>query len=191
MSSRLKPKVPRDRRPMSLKGFKLSAVAALALIAALALGTSTAQAADVTIGTGNCANAGGQVTVPAGSSIIIRYRDFENNRGMLEDYLQAQQTMLSLNGGPVIDLSDSYAAPAFAPVLAHQGFWYAEILYPAGTLANAGDSLTWTIVVGVSRTFAEEFNGPVGFSFGETPGPPFITVPGDVYYEATCTVTAA
>jgi hypothetical protein len=175
----------RRRHPTPLR-FKLFVASALSVVVALAVGASAAQAADVTVGVGACAEAGG-VTVPAGSTIIARFRDFEVNRGVATDYLEAQQTLLSVNGGPAIDISDSYGGPTQLP----NGEWYVQALYPTGvTLANAGDSMTMTVVVSFSRVFAEEVNGPVGFSLGFSPGPPFITVPGQIYFTATCTVTA-
>lgn len=165
---------------------KLAITSTFALLAALSVGVSSAQAADVTVGIGACADAGGQA-VPAGSTIIARFRDFEVNRGVATNYLQAQQTLLSLNGGPAVDISDSYSQPAQLP----DGEWFVQALYPTGiTLVNVGDSLTMTVVVTFSRLFAEPVNGPVGFSLGFSPGPPFITVPGQIYFTATCTVTA-
>ena len=176
----------RRRHPTPLR-FKLLVASALSVLAALAVGASAAQAADVTVGVGACAGAGG-VTVPAGSTIIARFRDSEVNRGVATNYLHAQQTQLSLNGGPPIDISGSYSQPTQLS----DGEWAVTALYPTGiTLVNAGGSLTMTIVVSFSRTFAETVNGPVGFSLGFDPGPPFITEPGQIYFTATCTVMAA
>jgi len=114
----------------------------LALIAALAVGASTAQAADVTVGLGGCDQQGGQVTVPAGSTITARGRIFDITREVLTNYLPAQQTTLSVNG-VVVDLTDSYTPPAKGAA----GVWFTDALDSTGiTLANAGDSVTMTLV---------------------------------------------
>jgi hypothetical protein len=174
------------RRHLTPLRFKLVAAFALSVVAALAIGASAAQAADVTVPIGACAREGG-VTVPAGSTIIARFRDSEVNRGVVTNYLQAQQTLISLNGGPAIDISDSYSQPAQLS----DGEWYVQVLYPTEiTLTNPGDTLSMMVVVSFSRVFAETFNGPVGFSSEFNPGPPVITAPGQVYFTATCTVTA-
>lgn len=153
----------------------------LALIAALAVGASTAQAADVTVGIGGCAQQGGQVTVPAGSTITARARFFDATRGVLTEYLRAQQTTFSVNGA-IVDLTHSYTPPAQNA----DGFWFTDFLDPTGiTLANAGDSLTMTVVATISHPFAEEF-----VSLGAEPGSVFFSGPG-LYFTATCTVTAA
>ena len=86
---------------------KVISTLVLACTAALALGASAAKAADVTVGLGRCAFLqGGQTTVPAGSTIIARLRNGEVNRGMVENFIHAQRTTLSLNGGSPIDISE-------------------------------------------------------------------------------------
>jgi hypothetical protein len=170
---------------------KLTVMSVLAVLAALALGVSSAQAADVTVGLGACAfQQGGQTTVPAGSTITVRLRVFEFNPGMVRDLVQAQQTTFSLNGGAPIDLSNDYSPPmSFGAGTS----WFAQILYPTGvTLATAGDSLTVTFTVTVSRNFVEEFNGPLSFSDDGTPNPthPVFNAAGDLYETGTCTITA-
>jgi hypothetical protein len=168
---------------------RLTLASVLVVMAALTVGISAAQAADVSVGLGRCAFLeGGQTTVPAGSTIVVRLRTFEVNRGMVENFLQAQQTTFSLNGGQPIDVSDLYVSPE--PVIG--GGWSAAILYPTGiTLAHAGDSLTVAFFVTVTRNLAETQNGPLSFSEGAAPGPPVFTPAGAVYATGTCTITAA
>jgi hypothetical protein len=177
---------PERRLSMSMK---LALVGTCALLAALAVGVLSAQAADVTVGLGACFfQQGGQTTVPAGSTITLRLRNFEANRGMVRDYVQAQQTTFSLNGGAPIDLSGDYSAPAFL-----NGLWFTETTYATGvTLASAGNSLTVDFAVTLSRNFVEQFNGPMTFA---DDGSPIVTHPilnpsGSVYEGGTCTITA-
>jgi hypothetical protein len=166
----------------------LTAVATTALAAGLlAVSATPAIAADTTISTGTCVLvSGGQVTVPAGSTIFVRYGDADVSRGMVTDWLQAQTTTLTLNGGVPIDVSGLFGPPTQRPA----GDWVSVLSYPTGiTLTNPGDSLTFTVTTTLSHLFAEEFNGPVGFEAGYEPGPPFFSGPG-VYFTGTCTVTA-
>jgi hypothetical protein len=155
---------------------------------ALALTAASASAADVTLGAGSCFFAGGgKITEPAGSTITIRFGDSEVNRGMLEDFLHAQSTTLTLNGGSPIDVSSIFGPPTQEA----NGTWQSTWTYPTGiTLANAGDTLTFTITVTFSHVIAEETNGPVGLGLGFPPGPPIFSAPG-VYFAGSCTVTAA
>ena len=163
------------------------AVSALAAAAGLAFGTASARAADVNVNLFGCVQQGGQRSVPAGSTIAIRIRNNEVNLGVLTHFLNAQTTTLSLDGGPLIDITGVWDSPA--PV--GDGSWTSLLTYPTGiTLANAGDSVTATAIVSFSRRFAEVFNGPVGFAAGYSPGPPVFTDPGVVYFTDTCTITA-
>jgi hypothetical protein len=111
----------------------------------------------------------------------------EVNRGMLQSFLNAQNTTLSVNGGPPVNVNSLYGPMFQNP----DGTWQVVLTYPTGiTLANPGDSMTVTENVTVDRQVAEELNGPVGFAdFGFFPGPPLLSGPG-LYASATCTVTA-
>jgi hypothetical protein len=70
------------------------------------------------------------------------------------------------------------------------GTWLSTWVYPTGiTLANPGDTLTFTVTTTLSHLFAEETNGPVGFGLGFLPGLPIFSGPG-VYFTGSCTITA-
>jgi hypothetical protein len=167
-----------------MKRLLLTAVATVALATAMLMtGVTPASAADVTI---NAAGCGGHVTVPAGSTITVRFSDGEVTRGMLTDWLQAQTTTLTVNGGAPIDVSSLYSAPIQRP----RGDWFSFLTYPTGiTLANPGDSMTFTVTATLSHLFAEVFNGPLAFELGFEPGPPTFSGPG-IFATGTCTVTA-
>jgi hypothetical protein len=141
----------------------------------------------VTLPAGHCFFAGGgQISEPAGSTITVSFADDEVNLGVLQNFLQMQTTTLTINGGTPIDVSSRYGAPTQEP----NGAWRSTWTYPTGiTLANPGDAMTFTITSKLSRLFAEETNGPVGFSLGFLPGPPIFT-PAGIYFTGTCTVTA-
>jgi hypothetical protein len=105
---------------------------------------------------------------------------------MLQDFLAAQTTTLTLSGGAPIGVSSLYETPSQAS----NGAWVSRWTYPTGiTLAQPGDTLTFTITITLWHLFAEETNGPVGATFGFAPGPPTFSGPG-VYFTGSCTVTA-
>jgi hypothetical protein len=94
------------------KSILLLASVALALTVGLAIGVAPAAAADVTLPAGHCFFAGGgQITEPAGSTITITFADAEVNLGMLEDFLGAETTALTLNGGAPVDVSALFGPP--------------------------------------------------------------------------------
>jgi hypothetical protein len=159
-----------------------------AVAAALAVGAGTAKAADVVVRFGRCVGSGnGQATVPAGSTISIITGLLEVNRGVLRNFLNAQTTTLSVNGGQPVNVNSLYGPMFQNP----DGTWQVVLTYPTGvTLANPGDSMTVTETLTLDRQVAEVLNGPVGFAdYGFNPGAPLFSGPG-FYAAATCTVTA-
>jgi hypothetical protein len=147
----------------------LEAATALAVLM-LAVGATPASAADTTVGTAACVlGMGGHGTVPAGSTITVRYGNAEVNRGMLTDWLGAQTTTLALNGAVPIDVSNLYSAPTQRP---RGDFvdWVSSWNYPTGiTLASPGDSMTFTVTSALSHLFAEVFNGPLASNWDTSP----------------------
>lgn len=150
-------------------------VAAMAVAAVLA---SSAAAADSVVGAANCLLAnGGQVTRPAGSTIVVRNGFSTKTYGLDADFLNAQATSLSVDGGPAIDISGLYGKPTQQA----DGSWRTDAYYPTGvTLANPGDTMTFTISMSVSHVIAD---------VGPEPGKPLFGGPG-VIFSGTCTVTA-
>lgn len=165
-----------------MRRLTLVAVAMTATVAVFAVGQ--ASAADVNVGAGGCIlTNGGHVTRPAGSTITIRWGVFETNKGIAMSYLTAQSTSISVNGGEPVDVSGSYGAPTLQP----DGTWTTAVSYPTGvTLANPGDTFTFSITVSLDHSLAEVTNGLDGF----TPGPPIFWPEGSTYISGTCTVTA-
>jgi hypothetical protein len=79
---------------------------------------------------------GGQATVPAGSAVSARVGWSGNNRGRVQDFLNAQTTTADVNGTPIANASEMWG-----PIqngVAYFSFWRA----PVGTLASPGDSVT-------------------------------------------------
>ena len=171
--------------------FAALAVALAALGAALLGGKVSVARADsvVTVPSFFCA-AGSHVAYrPAGSTIVIRSRYAEPTLGTLTNFIAAQTTTLSINGGAAIDGTNLYSAPFFVPDFAgtSNGVWEAGFDTPTGiTLTNPGDSLTFHVRLAVSRPVAEVLN-PADGGPAEKPG---IIGPGTVI-DGDCTVIAA
>ena len=109
--------------------FAALAVALAALGAALLGGKVSVARADsvVTVPSFFCA-AGSHVAYrPAGSTIVIRSRYAEQTLGTLTNFIAAQTTTLSINGGAAIDGTNLYSAPFFVPDFAgtSNGVWEA------------------------------------------------------------------
>ena len=129
------------------------------LFAVAALGVPASASADgtSTVGAYGCFLAGGQVTRPAGTEIVARFGWAATNFGLVHDFLQAQTTTLSVNGGTPVDVSDRYGAPAGS-----QGDVGAFVNVPTGVVLSAGQSMTFEYVVSVSHLIfdGESFGGP-------------------------------
>jgi plastocyanin len=79
--------------------------------------------------------------------------------------------------GPTVDVSGQYGAPTQQA----DGSWVSYGFYPTGvTLANVGDTMTFTITISVSHRIADVTSEP---------GVPLFGGPG-VVLGGTCTVTA-
>jgi hypothetical protein len=148
-----------------------------ALVGALSP-AATATAADTTVSLGNCVFAnGGQVTRPAGSTIVARVAFATKTYGLNVNFLNAQTTAISVNGGPSQDVSSLYGAPTGQ---AADG-WLTSLMYPTGvTLASPGDSMTFRVTLSLAHLFSDVIADG---------GHPLFGGPG-LALDATCTVTA-
>lgn len=121
---------------------------------------------------------GGQVNRPAGALIQISQAWQTKNRGLLEVYLQAQTTTVSVNGGEVIDLSDAYSAPTELTDV-----FSSRASYDTGIALAAGESMSFVFVIELSHRLHDGFT----FAEEETHRPLFFG-PGEAF-EFVCTVT--
>ena len=144
------------------------------------IAASAAKAADVNVNPFICqAFQGGQLTVAAGSTIVIRQGAAEQTRGILTSYLNSQTTTISVNG-TTADVSGAWPAPTQRPT----GDWASFVTYPTGiTLAAAGDSLSVVWTTTFDHVVPEVFNPAAGGSPGK---PAFNLNP----VSFACTVTA-
>jgi hypothetical protein len=171
----------RRREGIQGTGRAVKAVLLLAICAVSAgIAASAAQAADVNVNPFICNDfQGGNLTVPAGSTITIRQGVSEQTLGILLSYLTAQTTTITVNG-TTVDVSDAWPTPERRP----QGDWASFITSPTGITLGAGQSLTVVWVTTLAHVVPEVFNPAAG---GE-PGQPLFNA-GSVTY--ACTVTAS
>jgi hypothetical protein len=113
---------------------------------------------------------GGQVTRPAGTEIVVRQGWVTATRSQSLDFVHAQQTTVSVNGGSTVDLSRDWTTPRSVD----QG-WRTDVFYPTGIVLGPGQSLTFHFVISLRHRVFD------GFSYG---GPGAIV-------DSTCTVTGA
>jgi hypothetical protein len=133
-------------------------------------------AAQTELGAFNCiATNSGHVTVPAGSTIVIRQGlGAPNPSGILTDFINAQTTTASVNDAQMADVSDQWEAPVQQP----DGSFRVVVRVPTGvTLANPGDQMRFTFAIVVTHTV------------GGPPGKGSMFAPG-LLFGGTCTVTA-
>jgi hypothetical protein len=140
----------------------IAAVFVVGLIAAVA----PASAATTVVNPFQCASAGGAVSRPAGSTIVIRQGLAEDTRGGLTALLNAQATTISLNGGTAVDLTDKWSAPASTG----DDGWLTTVEYPTGITLAAGQSLTFVFTVSLAHRVPEVRIPPLG---GEPAKPEF------------------
>ena len=158
--------------------------------AAVLLGSTSAagrarqstDASPVQVGSFACLASGGQRSVPAGSTIIIRQIIGEQTLGVLQSFLHDETAIVSVNGNLMFDASNQFSAPSHDP----DGFWRTTMLVPSGvTLAQPGDQMRFTFALVIDGVVPDVFNPAAG---GE-PGRPIPDGPG-FSFGGTCTVTA-
>ena len=129
-----------------------------------------------------CDAQGGQRTVPAGSRIVLLLAWGAKNQGLVQQFLQAQTTTISLDGAAFIDLSDSYSAIEPDP---QEPRFITRIRYDTGVTLAAGESLQVDGMVAVSHVVA---SGEMFFD--ETTRQPILFRP-DEPLAFSCRITAS
>ena len=146
------------------------------MAAVTAFGVSTAGAGTpVEVSLVGCYyNGGGHATVPAGSDVTVRFGWGESNRGRVENFLNAQTTSADVDGVPVAG-----ASSLWGPIQNNVTFWRTF----AGSLNNAGDSVTVHMQITLSHVVSEGKDPDTGDHLKAGPGP---ILPADF----GCTITA-
>lgn len=120
---------------------KLLVVCAAFIAAGVLTGTSAADSPTTVSVVGCTLLHGGNVTVPAGSTISFRFAWFARTAGLDDTFLRALDLNASVNGGAVADPSSYWSSPTATNLNGINGdltTW----LYPTGITLQSGDSLT-------------------------------------------------
>ncbi len=146
----------------------------LVVTAALAV-PATASASTTTVPLIGCAFGGG-ATVPAGDDVALRFTWGDKTDGLVRDFLNAQTTIVSVNGGPAADASRNYGSVSGAA-----SHWF----YDTGASLAAGQSMTVTLDVLLSHKLKDR-------DATAMEGHPVFNGPGSVFGgPITCTITGA
>jgi hypothetical protein len=161
-------------------GRGLRTAGVLVFLTALLVLPTTARAQTAVVPAFPCAVIfGGQWTVPAGSDVVVAQRWEAKNRGLVQSFLNAQTTTLSINGGAALDISGEYVPVSAAP----GGTYFTRVAHDTGITLEAGDSLTFNVVISFSQRVLD------GFTLAdETSHRPLFFGPG-VAFEFPCEVT--
>ena len=112
------------------------------LVAAALAGAGSATAVTAIVPPLRCANNGGQITAPAGSSVSIRDGWAAATRPLDLQFIEAQKTWIVADGRRT-NLRHQWADPIFDP---GSGDWITWLVYPTGVTLGAGDSMTFHYV---------------------------------------------
>ena len=124
---------------------------------------------------------GGNWTVPAGSEVVVAQRWEANTRGLVRDFLRAQSTDLTVNGGAPVDVSDQWGTIILVPA---DHVYRTSMFLPTGVTLAAGESMTFDLVLALSHRLLDGLT----LADGDSHKPLFFG-PG-VAFEFACTVTA-
>jgi hypothetical protein len=146
-------------------------LAALALAAAALAVPTAAWAYGSEVSAYGCYLSGGQVTRPAGTEIVVRQGWAATDKKYNLQFIHAQRTFVSVNGGPQVDLSGDWTTP----IESSPDSWITWVFHPTGIVLGPGESMTFHYVTSVKRSIFD------GISYGG---------PGTII-ESNCTVTGA
>jgi hypothetical protein len=149
-------------------------VSLVAVVAAVGVSTAAAGTPVEVSLVGCYFGGGGNATVPAGSDVTVRFGWGESNRGRVQDFLSAQTAAADINGVPIAG-----ASSLWGPIQNNVTFWRTF----AGSLNNAGDSVTVHMQITLSHVVSEGKDPDTGEHLKAGPG---AILPADF----GCTITA-
>jgi hypothetical protein len=124
---------------------------------------------------------GGNATVSAGSQVVVAQRWEAKSRGLVQTFLNAQTTTISVNGSEPVDLSGDYDPIAPTSDGARN---FTRVLYDTGVTLSAGESMRFDLVISLSH----RLHAGLTLADGDSHKPLFFG-PGETF-EFGCTVTA-
>jgi hypothetical protein len=150
----------------------------MAAIVGFAQPTSAAAGTPTVVVAFRCFLAGGHVSEPAGSEIVVANGWVAKTPGLVQDVLNAQTTTVSVNGGVPVDVSGRYI-----PIFPLGTDFATRVFYDTGITLGAGDSMRFEVVMSLSHRVLD------GFTFAsDTNDKPLFFGPG-VAFVFPCTVT--
>ena len=150
-----------------------------ATVAALAVTASSTAARPSGVLLTDCLDNGGAATVPAGTQVNLWMAWFDRNRGLVQDFLNAETTTVTVNGVAVPD-----ASAFWGPIEDHPSglFVITYWQYAAGVLAVPGD----TFVIDVDFVLSHKLE-----QGKDDDGKTVFAGPGSIFGgPVTCTITA-
>jgi hypothetical protein len=156
-----------------------------ALIASFALAATAAPASAATKTRVNalfCADAGGQWTIPAGTEVQVALGFFTKSRGLATDFVHAQRTSISIDGGSVIDISGFWSTPEPFFLEPYGDTWLTRVVYDTGVVLGEGATMHFQFVLEERHVLLDGLVFENGVS-----GKPVLFRPNVYVYD--CTVT--
>ena len=157
---------------------RLLFVLATIVAAVVAISTSAAASTSTTVSFIGCWENGGQVTVPAGSTVTLQDGWATPNRGQVQAFLQDVTVTASINGTQIANANGYWSAPEVFTPQPGVTAWVTWWAYPTGITLGAGEGMTFTTDWVLSHPLSA-----VGFAHGVIPA-------GSLYGgPISCTVT--
>jgi hypothetical protein len=160
-------------------------ILATALVATLMLTATTAPASAATKTRVNalfCADAGGQWTIPAGTEVQVALGFFTKRQGLATDFVHAQRTSISIDGGSVIDISGFWSTPEPFFLEPYGDTWLTRVVYDTGVVLGEGATMQFQFVLEERHVLLDGLVFENGVS-----GKPVLFRPNVYVYD--CTVT--
>jgi hypothetical protein len=158
---------------------------ALVLAAGFAFAATAAPASAATKSRVNalfCAEAGGQWTIPAGTEVQVRLGWLVRNRGLATDFIHAQRTSISVNGGSAVDISGLWSTPEPLNVDPYGTIWFTVVSYDTGIVLEQGETMHFQFVLAEQHLLLDLLTFENGVA-----GQPVLFQPAVYTYD--CTVT--
>jgi hypothetical protein len=148
-----------------------------ATVAALAVTASSTAARPSGLHIFDCLENGGAATLPAGTQVNVWMVWFDRNRGLVQDFLNAETMALTVNGVAVPGASAFWAPIEDHPSGALVTYWQ----YAAGVLVMPGD----TFVIAIDTVLSHKLE------HGKEDGRTLFFEPGSIFGgPVMCTITA-
>lgn len=163
---------------------RLLGLATGASLALLAMTSPASAATTSRVNALNCALAGGQATIPAGTEVEVGLGVIVRNRGLATDFLHMQRTSISIDGHAAIDISASWGLPEPISLPPYGDVWITRLTYDTGVVLGQGETMHFQLVLDEPHLYLDL----LGFENGVS-GKPVLFRPAVYTYDCTVTGT--